>query len=134
MTDDAQRVELHRLKDDRAEAADVAKDHPDIVARLSKLARDWKATLPAKPNPECITSASVTETPAARKPASKGVTPEVRAKAFARWDTNRDGLLTLEEYRAGLRGQENIEARFKKFDKDGDGRLTRDEFIGPAAK
>jgi N-acetylgalactosamine-6-sulfatase len=55
LTDDAKRVELHHLINDRAEAADVAKDHPDIVARLTKLALDWKATLPDKPNPECIT-------------------------------------------------------------------------------
>ncbi len=55
MTDDVQRVELHDLSNDRAEALDVAKDHPAIVARLSKLALEWKATLPEKPNPECIT-------------------------------------------------------------------------------
>lgn len=54
MTDDAKRVELHCLTEDRGELNDVSKDHPDIVARLSKLALEWKATLPAKPNPECI--------------------------------------------------------------------------------
>ena len=45
--------ELHRLPEDRAESTDVAKDHPEIVARLTKLALDWKATLPEKPNPDC---------------------------------------------------------------------------------
>jgi N-acetylgalactosamine-6-sulfatase len=54
MTEDAKRVELHQLVNDRAEAKDVAKEHPEIVARLSKLVLDWKATLPEKPNPECI--------------------------------------------------------------------------------
>jgi N-acetylgalactosamine-6-sulfatase len=136
MTDDAQRVELHQLIDDRAEAADVAKDHPDIVARLSKLALDWKATLPAKPNPECLTKQPVAEKPGPRKTAAKGsgVTPEVRAKAFTRWDTNHDGFLTLDEYKAGLKGQDNLEARFKNFDKNGDGKLTREEFVGPVGK
>ena len=134
MTDDAERVELHRLTEDRAEAADVAKEHPDVVARLSKLALDWKATLPAEPNPECITTASGSEEPAAPKPASRGATPEARAKAFDRWDTNKDGFLTVDEYKAGLREQENLEARFKNFDKNGDGKLTREEFVGPAAK
>ncbi|MEO6788710.1 MAG: sulfatase-like hydrolase/transferase, partial [Chthoniobacteraceae bacterium] len=81
MTDDAKRVELHRLTEDRAEANDVAKEHPDIVARLSKLVLDWKATLPTKPNPECLTTEPVTEKPAVRKSAPKGVTPEARAKA-----------------------------------------------------
>ena len=46
--------------------------------------------------------------------------------------TDRDGLLTLEEYKAGLKGQDNLETRFRGFDKDGDGRLTRSEFVGPS--
>ena len=54
MTYDAKRVELHHLINDRAEAKDVTKEHPDIVERLTKLAFDWKASLPDKPNPECI--------------------------------------------------------------------------------
>ena len=54
MTYDAKRVELHHLPNDRAEAKDSAKEHPEVVARLSRLALEWKATLPEKPNPECI--------------------------------------------------------------------------------
>jgi N-acetylgalactosamine-6-sulfatase len=54
MTDDGGRVELYRVADDRAEARDVAKDHPDVVARLTKLALDWKTTLPETPDPSCI--------------------------------------------------------------------------------
>jgi dienelactone hydrolase len=45
LADDATRVKLHRLTKDRAESKDVSKDHPDIVARFTKLALDWKATL-----------------------------------------------------------------------------------------
>jgi N-acetylgalactosamine-6-sulfatase len=54
MTDDAQRVELHHLTHDRAEATDVAKEHPEVVARLTKLALDWKATLPTGVDPSCV--------------------------------------------------------------------------------
>ena len=54
MTYDGKRVELHQLTNDRAEAKDCAKEHPEIVERLSKLALEWKSTLPEKPNPECI--------------------------------------------------------------------------------
>lgn len=54
LTYDAQRVELHHLRYDRAEAKDVAKDHPEVVERLTKLVLDWKASLPDKPNSECI--------------------------------------------------------------------------------
>ena len=136
MTDDAKRVELHRLTDDRAEAADMAKDHPEVVARLAKLAVDWKATLPKAPNPECMSKQSISEMPNAPKPGAKSstVTPEVRAKAFTRWDTNKDGFITLEEYQAGLKGQDNLDARFKNFDKNGDGKINREEFVGPAGK
>lgn len=35
---------------------------------------------------------------------------------------------------AGLKGQENFEERFKNFDKNGYGKLTREEFVGPSAK
>lgn len=58
MTDDAKRVELHRLNDDRAESTDVAKNHPEIVARLAKLALDWKATLPTEVDPTCVSRES----------------------------------------------------------------------------
>jgi N-acetylgalactosamine-6-sulfatase len=136
MTDDAKRVELHRLTDDRAEAADVAKEHPEIVARLTKLALDWKATLPKAPNPECLSKQTLPATSDRKKPgaAAAKVTPEVRANAFAKWDANKDGFLTLDEYKAGLKGQDNLEARFKGFDKNDDGKLTREEFVGPGAK
>jgi N-acetylgalactosamine-6-sulfatase len=66
LTYDAKRVELHQLINDRAEANDAAKEHPEIVERLSKLALEWKATLPERPNPECISKVS---TPAKQKPA-----------------------------------------------------------------
>ncbi len=58
LTYDAKRVELHHLIDDRAEAVEknVAKEHPEIVARLSQLALNWKATLPEKPKHDCISS------------------------------------------------------------------------------
>ena len=138
LTHDASRVELHRLSDDRAEARDVSKEHPEVVARLTRLALDWKSTLPAKPDPACISPARerLPAAPSAKPGAAAGasrVTPEQRSRAMARWDTDRDGLLTLEEYKAGLKGQDNLETRFRGFDKDEDGRLTREEFVGPSA-
>ena len=130
LTYDASRVELHQLSNDRAEARDVSQEHPEVVTRLAKLALDWKASLPERPDAECISK--VPQEPARKnQPAGKTgkVTAEQRAKAFARWDTDQDGLLTLDEYSAGLKGQANLEARFKNFDKNGDGKLTRDEFV-----
>ena len=53
---------------------------------------------------------------------------------FNRWDTNKDEFLTLEEYKAGQNGGPDLEARFKRFDKDGDGKVSRKEFVTPSAR
>lgn len=66
MTDDGKRTELYRLDHDRAEASDVAAEHPDIVARLTGLIRGWQATLPTGPDPDC-TSKEARRSPAAKK-------------------------------------------------------------------
>ena len=43
--------------------------------------------------------------------------------------------LTLDEYRVGLEGQDNVDRRFKNFDNNGDDKLTKDEFVGdPSAE
>ena len=129
MTEDAKRVELYQLHDDRTESKDVAKDHPEVVAKLTRLALDWKVTLPATPNPACITTVPDAVKNNLPKTEGKGVTPDVRARAFTRWDTNRDNNLTLDEYQVGLKGQNYLEARFRSFDTDSDGKSTRDEFV-----
>jgi N-acetylgalactosamine-6-sulfatase len=140
MTYDAARVELHDLSTDRAEAVqnNVAKAHPDVVARLSQLAMTWHAGLPVKADPSCLSKA---QPRAAVPPAAAGksetkprVTPAQRVEAFKRWDADADGRLTLDEYKAGLKGQDDLEGRFKRFDKDGDGKLTVEEFAGPQIK
>jgi len=68
------------------------------------------------------------------RPASAQVTPEQRARAFERWDTNKDGVLTLDECRAGLKGQNSLEVCFKHVDKNNDRELTREEFINSSVK
>jgi len=67
-TFDGHRVELHNLKSNRAEdvSKDQAKEHPKIVAHLKKLALDWNATLPEKPDSECISKES--QQPPKKKP------------------------------------------------------------------
>ena len=139
LTADAQRVALHRLTTDRAEAVDLAKDHPEIVARLTQLALAWKATLPTTVDPSCISVAdrnaapAPLPAPAAPNAPAKKTTPD-RAAAFTRMDTNRDGLLTPDEYVTGQKGAANIESRFKNFDQNGDGKLSREEFITPSGR
>lgn len=77
LTADAQRVALHRLTTDRAEAVDLAKDHPEIVARLTQLALAWKATLPTTVDPSCI---SVADRAAAPAPLPAPAAPNAPAK------------------------------------------------------
>ncbi len=50
---------------------------------------------------------------------------------FKKLDTNNDGSLSLDEFKAGPRAQkepDKAEAAFKKMDKDNDGKLTLEEF------
>jgi arylsulfatase A-like enzyme len=51
---DGGRTELYDLAADRGESRDVAREHPEIVSRLGRLAREWQASLPEKPDPACI--------------------------------------------------------------------------------
>ena len=53
-----------------------------------------------------------------------------RNAPFNQWDTNKDDSLSLEEFQAGLKGKPRLEERFKKFDKNGDGKVSRAEFVG----
>jgi len=51
-------------------------------------------------------------------------------KVFTRKDTNSDGSLSLEEYKAGMKPEQvdKADKRFKKIDTDGDGKLSFEEF------
>ncbi|MEN9633254.1 MAG: Arylsulfatase [Verrucomicrobiota bacterium] len=136
LTTDAKRVALHRLTTDPTEAIDVAKDHPEIVARLTQLALAWQATMPTAADPACISAADRAAVPIVAGPIAAPATPAQkapldRAAAFARIDANHDGVLTLAEYLAAQAGGANLEARFKKFDKNGDGKISREEFLHP---
>ena len=57
LTSDAKRAALHRIPADRAEATDLAREHPAVVNRLTKLALEWQATLPMDPPASGFSSA-----------------------------------------------------------------------------
>ncbi len=48
------REELYDINSDWAEAADVSKQYPEVVKRLTKQLRVWKQTLPDGPSPSCF--------------------------------------------------------------------------------
>jgi N-acetylgalactosamine-6-sulfatase len=137
-TFDGLKVELYNLKSNRTEdiTKDQSKDHPEIVARLTKQALDWKATLPTKADPGCLAKPQESEPKKlSEKAEPKTEAPENRRNIpFNRWDTNKDEFLTLEEFKTGQKDGPNLEARFKRFDKDGDGKVSREEFVTPSAK
>jgi iduronate 2-sulfatase len=57
-----------------------------------------------------------------------------REALFAKKDKNGDGKLTREEFLAGQPDPDEAPKRFPKFDTDDDGILTREEFVGAGAK
>jgi hypothetical protein len=75
-------------------------------------------------------------TPAA--PPAKGEKPKRDpAEAFKKLDTNGDGKISLDEFKAGPLGKKDpakAEEIFKKKDKDGDGSLSLEEFSAEGGK
>ncbi len=123
------RDELYDVIADRVQAKNVATEQPERVAKMRADIESWHATLPKAIDPSLQAIAQVRR--ASAKDAKPDATPTVnRAAAFAKWDMNRDGVLTLQEYRDGLSKKNDVESRFRNFDKNRDGELSREEFIG----
>jgi Ca2+-binding EF-hand superfamily protein len=114
------------------QAKNLAAEQPERVARMRAEIDKWFATLPKTVDPTMqskVTRGAAAKAKAA--PASSATLTANRARAFGNWDKNKDSVLTLEEYRAGLANKDDADSRFKNFDKNGDGKLTREEFVGP---
>lgn len=96
----------------------------------------WVQTLPASAARDAVaTTGQPVVTPPSPKPAAEKSNPPLdRAKVFTRWDADANGSLSIEEYRAGLKNDAEYQQRFQRFDRNGDGTLSRDEFINPTAK
>ncbi len=122
-----QRAELYRIPADQGEQQDLSRTEPEVVRRLTKLALDWAATLPPDPQRERLARGE-SSPPTTRKSATPA-TKASRAAALKRWDTNADGQLTLDEYSKGL-AKPDAEQRFRRFDTDSNGLVSREEFLG----
>ncbi len=118
----AQRIELYDLLADRAQKNNLAADQPERVVTMIAKIRKWKATLPVDP--------PVTGGVQGRKSTGPKKQPD-RATSFAKKDLNRDDRLTLKEYLHRFPDPEEGKKRFPNFDRDGDGFLSREEFVFP---
>ncbi len=114
---DRSRVELYDIPSDPGETENVAAAHPDVVERLTRLALDWKATLPPGD-----------ERPVPR-PKAKAAPVRDRTAMFRAKDTNHDGQLTLEEYLRNFPDQAEGRRRFPTFDTNNDNILSEQEFV-----
>ncbi|MCB1275484.1 sulfatase-like hydrolase/transferase [Prosthecobacter sp.] len=110
-------LELYDYEADPAETKNLASSQPEVVAELRKLL----ATHPeAKPQ--------ISNKPEPKKEASKK--PKVdRNVAFDKRDTNKDGKLTMEEFLINQPDPDDAPKRFPLFDKDGNGTLSREEYV-----
>lgn len=122
----AERVELYDVLKDRGQQHNLASSQPERVASMLTAIRTWKSSLPTEPPKTAVSQA---DDPATR-PRPANAAPD-RTRAFARWDTNRDGQLSLDEYKSGLADPTRADERFKNFDDNRDGVLSRDEFVNP---
>jgi N-acetylgalactosamine-6-sulfatase len=127
-----ERAELYDVVADRQQARNRADEQPERVAQMRAAIDAWFASLPKQIDPALQTKVELSAS--AKKPAA-GIPGKVdRGRVFQRWDTNNDGVLSLEEYRDGLTNKEDAETRFKNFDEDGDGKLSREEFVEPGTR
>ena len=117
------KLQLFNLADDIGEKRDLAGEKPELLAKLHKAWLDWSAPLPPRANPVQPKPAT-----SGAKPAQD------RAALFASKDKNHDGKLSREEFLANQADPEAAKKRFDKWDTDKDGFLSRDEFINMGGK
>ncbi|MFN9719321.1 MAG: sulfatase-like hydrolase/transferase [Planctomycetota bacterium] len=130
-------AQLFNVVEDLSEQHDVAHLHPDLVMSLTARATAWASSLPASPVRDEARKTgdsqdvSASTTGGTRKSAPNALRKRTtdRAAIFDRWDQDKSQNLTLEEYTAGIAQKDQATVRFRSFDSDQDGLLTKQEFI-----
>ncbi len=117
--------QLFNLADDIGEKQDRATEKPELTEKLHKAWLDWSATLPPRANPAPPKAGKGKQ---AAVPGSAEKIQE-RTTLFETKDKNRDGKLSWEEFFSRQTDEATARARFKGWDTDGDGCLSRDEFV-----
>jgi iduronate 2-sulfatase len=113
-------IELYDYATDPNETKNIAGDQPETVARL-------RAILAKQP--EAKPQLRVAGQAGARPQPNAGAPPRDRAAMFAQRDRNKDEKLDRAEFMTSQPDPEVAQKRFGKFDSNGDGVLSRNEFI-----
>ncbi len=144
------RTQLFDLSNDPHELNNLA-DKPEHQAKIAELTELLKKEMTshadespltiANPKPADWTPPAPGSEPAKeakkKKPAAGQAKPRIRVDSrlhFNNWDTNKDDFLSLEEFQVGQGNRKGLEAGFKAYDKNADGKLSREEYIDPRAK
>lgn len=110
-------LELYDYEQDPLETMNVAASQPEVVSRLRAHLAEQGEALPQ------ISGNAQSKAEAAPKAKTD------RAELFARRDVDGNGSLTRTEFMLGQPDPQQAPARFDRFDTNKDGLLSRDEFI-----
>lgn len=141
MSEDGSQAELYDIKDDRSQSDNQIESQPERAGSMRNALEAWIDTLP-KTVPARLTVGGTSvkapsPVPSAKKhapPAAKERPNRSREEVFVRVDANSDGTITFEEYLpVGPSRNDPVKSRerFDGFDDNGDGILSRDEFVNP---
>ena len=127
-------AQLYNIPQDTGEEHDVAAANPEVVKTLTAKALAWAKSLPpSKARDDATATGKPQDGGRAPRAAAKAANPTGkpidRAAIFKKWDKDRDGKLSLNEYTAGLANKGDAGQRFKSFDTSKDGSLSEEEFV-----
>ena len=127
---DGSGAQLFDIPKDIGEEHDVAAANPEVVKSLAAKAVAWAEALPpSKARDDLRAKGKPAEKAPKSNPPGAKNSGLDRAAIFKKWDKNGDGKLSFEEYKAGLGDKPDVEQRFKSFDTNQDGVLSEEEFV-----
>ena len=131
--DDSVVYELYDYQTDPLETQNVAADQMEIVQRLERVLTDRGPAKPdvrqSKSNDPSKTKQSLDSKNKSAKKSGSSKPAWDRGKGFDRRDADGDGYLTRDEFMTGQPDAEAARPRFDRFDKNGDGKLSKPEFV-----